>query len=65
MKIFITLLLIAVLYCLGSALFYMISPKSNPEKMAKALAWRIGISLGIFALLIVGFFMGWITPHGI
>lgn len=65
MKIVILLLLAVVLYCLGSAMFYMVSSKKNPQKMAKALAWRIGISLGVFLLLLVSFLMGWIVPHGV
>ena len=30
--------------------------------MVKALAWRIGLSVALFALLIIGYFLGWIDP---
>jgi hypothetical protein len=30
--------------------------------MVKALAWRIGLSVALFALLIVAYYCGWITP---
>jgi hypothetical protein len=31
--------------------------------MVKALTWRIGLSVGLFVLLIVGYYLGWITPQ--
>lgn len=64
-KIFIFTLLLTIFYCLGSALFYMLSRKNTPEKMAKALTWRIGLSISLFLLLLMGFYLGWIQPHGI
>jgi hypothetical protein len=39
---------------------------SRPEdsgKMVKALTWRIGLSVGLFLLLIAAYFMGWISPQ--
>lgn len=58
-------LLLIILYCLGSALYYMLSPKSAPQSMAKALTWRIGLSVAVFILLIVSFLLGWVQPHGV
>ena len=31
--------------------------------MVKALAWRIGLSVGLFVLLIVAYYQGWIAPQ--
>lgn len=62
MKYFIYLLMVIVLYCLGSACFYMLKGQ-DAEKMVKALTWRIGLSLLIFVILIIGYFMGWLVPH--
>ncbi|MFT3741951.1 MAG: DUF2909 domain-containing protein [Gammaproteobacteria bacterium] len=64
-KLLIGVLLLTILYCLGSALYYMLSPKSAPKSMAKALTWRITLFLGVFVLLIVGFLLGWVHPHGL
>lgn len=64
-KIIIFLFLLTIIYCLASALFYMLSRKKTPEKMAKALTWRITLSITLFLLLILGFYMGLIQPHGI
>lgn len=65
MKTIIVLLLITIIYCLGSAVFFMIRDKGRSRSMAKALTWRISLSLILFLLLIVGYLMGWIVPHGI
>jgi len=53
LKMIVIALLIIILYCLGSAAFYLIKGGGSPEKMAKALSWRIMISLLLFLFLIV------------
>lgn len=63
MKIVVAILTLIILYCLGSALFFMVGRKGDEEKMVKALTWRISLSLVLFALLFVGFYMGWLHPH--
>lgn len=65
MKIMIGILTVIILYCLGSALFFMVGRKGDAEKMVKSLTWRISLSLLLFGLLLVGFYMGWIQPHGL
>lgn len=61
MKIVIVLFLIVILYSLGSALYYMMKNDSSTD-MLKALTIRIGLSVGLFLFLVLGFYMGWITP---
>lgn len=57
-------MLLLILISLGKALFHLSSDKSDDgEKMVKALAWRIGLSVALFVLLIVAYYQGWITPH--
>lgn len=63
-KIVILSLLIVVLISLGSALVAM-ARGDKSDKMLKALTWRIGLSVFIFILLLVGQAMGLITPHGL
>jgi TRAP-type C4-dicarboxylate transport system permease large subunit len=65
MKSVVVLLLITIIYCLGSAVFFMLRDKATSKSMVKALTWRITLSLLLFILLLIGFAMGWITPHGI
>jgi type III secretory pathway component EscT len=65
MKIVVLLLLATIIYCLGSAVFFMLRDKASPKSMAKALTWRVSLSLALFLLLLLSYFMGWIVPHGI
>jgi hypothetical protein len=65
-KIFIGFLLLVVLFSLGSALYHLVNNKGGgSDKLIKSLTWRIGLSVGIFILLIVGQALGLIQPHGL
>jgi len=63
-KIVILSLLFIVLISLGSALVAM-AKGDKSDKMLKSLTWRIGLSVLIFILLLIGQAMGFITPHGL
>lgn len=63
-KIVILSLLLVVLISLGSALVAM-ARGDKSDKMLKALTWRIGLSVCIFILLLIGQATGLITPHGL
>jgi len=64
-KALIILFLLAILYSLGSGLFFLVKHKNNSTAVVKALSWRIGLSLILFILLFVAYGLGWITPHQI
>ncbi|MEO8402646.1 MAG: twin transmembrane helix small protein [Gammaproteobacteria bacterium] len=66
-KVIIVLFLIIIMYSLGSALYYMVHEKntSDSTKVVKALTWRIVLSILLFCLLFVAYYMGWIKPHGV
>ncbi len=63
-KIVILSLLVIVLISLASALVAM-AKGDKSDKMVKSLSWRIGLSVLIFILLLIGQAMGFITPHGL
>jgi len=63
-KIVILSLLFVVLISLGSALVAMATGDKS-DKMLKSLTWRIGLSVFIFILLLIGQATGIITPHGL
>jgi hypothetical protein len=65
MQIVIVGLLVAVVGSLGHALTSMTSGPSRSRRMAQALTVRITISVGLFALMLVGYHFGWIQPHGV
>ncbi len=64
-KIIILLLLLVVLVSLGQALFYLIRDEGKSDRMLKFLTWRIGLSVFIFILLLIGQAVGLIHPHGL
>jgi len=64
-KIIVVVLLLIVLVSLGSALYHLVNNKGNSDKLVKSLTWRIGLSVGIFLLLLIGQATGLIQPHGL
>ena len=60
-KTFIILMLIAIFVSLFSALFLLFKRHDRHHTgMAKALTWRIGLSLALFIALMAGFYFGFI-----
>jgi Protein of unknown function (DUF2909) len=63
-SIVILALLFGIVASLGHALSSMSSGPDRSQRMAQALTVRISLSVGLFALLLVGYHFGWIEPHG-
>jgi hypothetical protein len=64
-KVIIIVALLTIVYQLGYAAYCLIQTSKKRSDMVRALTWRIGLSLGLFVLLMVGFLMGWLHPHGV
>jgi hypothetical protein len=64
-KILIIIVLFAIIFSLGSALFHLSSGKGDSKKMARALTVRVGLSLALFILLMLAWYNGLISPHGL
>ena len=64
-KFLIIACLVAIVLSLASGLFYLVSDKGESKKMVTALSIRVGLSLLLFALLLIAWWQGLITPHGI
>jgi len=64
-KTVIVVLLLIVIFSLGQALVYLIKDESKTDRMLKSLTWRIGLSVFIFILLLIGQAVGLIQPHGL
>jgi small neutral amino acid transporter SnatA (MarC family) len=65
LKIIIVLALLVIVGSLGSALYYLLMDRERSPRTVKALTWRIGLSIGLFLLLLAGFGAGFLKPHGI
>jgi hypothetical protein len=63
-KILIIVTLFAIVISLGSALFHLSKGKGDSKKMARALTIRVGLSVLLFILLMLAWYNGLITPHG-
>ena len=63
--IVILILFAAIIYNLGAGLYFMMTDKGKTDRTVKALTRRIGLSVLLIALVIVGILAGLIKPHGI
>lgn len=64
-KFFILIAFLLIIFNLGVALLNVVTHKGPPEKTAKALTFRISLSLILFILLFLAVITGLIKPHGI
>ena len=69
MKLWIVLAFVGIVGSLLAAGFFMVrggpAEQDKAQRMASALAWRIGLSVALFFCLILAYAMGWIKPTGI
>ena len=63
MKIIVLSILAGIVFMLFSAMRYMVSDKGKSTRTVKALSMRIGISVALFAGLIVLMLLGYIKPN--
>lgn len=64
-KIFIVVLLLAIVAALGSGLVFLVRDTGDTRRTVKALTWRIGLSVLLIALLVVGYLTGLVQPHNL
>ena len=63
--IVIFILLAAILYNLGAGLYFMMTDRGKTNRTVRALTWRIGLSVALIILVIIGILLGIIKPHGV
>jgi len=59
-KIVVLSFIFLILASLGSALYFMVRDKGTSDRTARALTWRVALSILLFALLMLGFHFGFI-----
>jgi formate/nitrite transporter FocA (FNT family) len=69
-RIIVIVVFLGILVSLGSALYHLSRggtdrTADDSRKMARALTWRIGLSVVLFLLLMLAWYAGLIEPHGI
>lgn len=71
MKAVLIVALVAIIGALAAAGLFMLKPSrrepgSAPSKrMARALAMRVGLSIALFAFILLAYQLGWIKPTGV
>ena len=64
-KIIVLVLVALILVSLASGLYYLIKDRGTSERTVKALTWRVGLSAALFALLMAGYYLGFIPKTGL
>jgi len=64
-KIIVLALVALILVSLASGLYYLVKDRGTSERTVKALTWRVGLSAALFALLMAGYYLGFIPKTGL
>ncbi len=64
-KIFIIAILVLILASLFSALAMLFRKEGSNDRMVRALTVRVALSIGLFVMLLAGFYFGIIPAHGL
>jgi cytochrome bd-type quinol oxidase subunit 2 len=62
-KLLIVLCLIGIVISLGSGLFFMVREERDSKRMVRALTVRVALSVTLFVLLFLAWFLGLIQPN--
>jgi inner membrane protein involved in colicin E2 resistance len=65
MKFIVAIAFILIITSLALALFFLMKDKGKSNRTVMALACRVGLSIILFALLLLAYRLGWIHPTGI
>lgn len=65
MKILVAIAFFLIIFSMGSALVYLMKDKGRSNRTVKALAFRVGVSISLFILILLANHFGLIQPTGI
>ena len=57
-RLAVLVVLLMIVASLGSAIFFMMHDRGNSNRMVKALAIRVGLSVALFVALMAGYYFG-------
>ena len=60
MKIIVILMLALIIASLGSALYFLLHDRGDSKRTVKALAIRVALSISLFLLLMLAYYLGFI-----
>lgn len=62
-RIIIIAFLLVIVGSLASALYFLVKDKGQSDRTLKALTVRVSLSVGLFLMLMAGFYFGIIPPR--
>ena len=63
MKVLVIAALIGIVLSLAHAMFSMTGGPTESRRMVRALTVRVGLSVALFAFLMIGWYLGLLQPH--
>jgi NADH:ubiquinone oxidoreductase subunit 3 (subunit A) len=63
MKYLIVVILMFIIFSLGSAMFYLIKGQGKSQNTVRFLTVRVALSVVLFLFIILAAKMGWIEPN--
>ena len=63
MKVLVIAALIGIVISLAHAMFSMTNGPTESKQMVRALTVRVGLSVALFAFLMIGWYLGLLQPH--
>ena len=63
MKYLIVVLLLFIIFSLGSAMFYLVKGQGKSQNTVRFLTVRVALSVVLFLFIILAAKMGWIEPN--
>ncbi len=64
-KIALGILMLFIVGSLASGLLFLLRDSSDSDRMARALTWRVALSITAFALLLLAGWAGLIEPNAV
>jgi len=64
-KLAVLLILLGIIGSLGSALFFLARDTDDSKRTVRALTVRIGLSVALFALLLIAYGTGLVQPNSV
>jgi Protein of unknown function (DUF2909) len=65
MRYVVIIAFVLIIASLTSALVFMMKDRGKSDRTVRALALRVGLSISLFAFILIAYKLGWIQPTGI
>ncbi len=65
MKWIVAIAFVLIIGSLACALFFLVRDRGRTRNTMRALGFRVGFSVALFAFILLAQYMGWIHPTGV